>query len=110
VRDNWRLSLISHHAKVTYVIQSFRHKGLRQLFEKGDSRGLRADLVVKLENILAVLNRASRPSDMGLPGFRIHPLKGDLSPFWAVTVRANWRVIFRFEEGHARDVDLIDYH
>jgi proteic killer suppression protein len=92
------------------VIQSFRHKGLRRLFEKGEAKGLRADHVAKVENILAVLNRARKPSDMDLPGFRLHRLKGDLKDFWSVTVSANWRVIFRFEEGYAYDVDLIDYH
>ena len=92
------------------MIQSFRHKGLRRLFEKGEAKGLRADHVVKVENILAVLNRARKSSDMDLPGFRLHRLKGDLKDFWSVTVSANWRVIFRFEGGHAYDVDLIDYH
>ncbi|MBZ0159733.1 MAG: type II toxin-antitoxin system RelE/ParE family toxin, partial [bacterium] len=64
----------------------------------------------KLENILFVLNRARRPEDMNLPGFGLHRLKGDFKGFWSVTVRANRRVIFRFEEGDAHDVDLIDYH
>ncbi len=92
------------------MIQSFRHKGLKRLFENGETKGIRSDHVEKVENILAVLNRARKPEDMNLPGFRLHPLKGDLKGFWSVTVRANWRVIFRFEEGHACDVDLIDYH
>jgi toxin HigB-1 len=92
------------------VIQSFRHKGLRRLFEKGEVKGLRADHVAKVENILAVLNRARKPSDMDLPGFRLHRLKGDLKDFWSVTVRANWRVIFGFDGGHVYGVDLIDYH
>ena len=83
---------------------------MRRLFEKGEAKGLRADHVAKVENILAVLNRARNPSDMDLPGFRLHRLKGDLKDFWSVTVRANWRVIFLFEEGHVYDVDLIDYH
>ncbi len=83
---------------------------MRRLFEKGEAKGLRADHVAKVENILAVLNRARKPSDMDLPGFRLHRLKGDLKDFWSVTVRANWRVIFRFGDGHAYDVDLIDYH
>ena len=90
--------------------QSFKHKGLRQLFEKGTARGIRADHVAKVENILAVLNRARKPSDMDLPGFRLHPLKGNLKDFWSVTVRVNWRIIFRFEAGEVYDVDLIDYH
>jgi toxin HigB-1 len=47
---------------------------------------------------------------MDLPAYRLHPLKGRMRGFWAVTVRANWRVIFRFAEGNAEDVDYVDYH
>lgn len=50
------------------------------------------------------------PADMDLPGFRLHPLKGDLAGFWSVSVSGNWRIIFRFAAAHARDVDLVDYH
>jgi len=92
------------------VIRSFRHKGLRRLFENGEAQRIHSDHVEKVENILAILNRARKPEDMNLPGFRLHPLKGRLKGFWSVTVRANWRVMFRFEEGCACDVDLIDYH
>ncbi len=92
------------------MIQRFRHKGLKRLFQQGDAKGVPPDLLEKLENILFVLSRARRPEDMNLPGFRLHRLKGDLRGFWSVTVRANWRVIFRFEEGDVVDVDLIDYH
>lgn len=92
------------------MIQSFRHKGLQRLFVDGERRGVRPDLIGKVENILAVLNRARVPEDTNLPGFRLHPLKGDLKGFWSVTVRANWRIIFRFEDGHVWDVDLIDDH
>lgn len=92
------------------MIRSFRHKGLRQLFEDGDRRRVRADYVDKIERILAVLDRATEPADMGLPGFRLHPLKGALSGFWAVSVSGNWRIVFRMEGGHAHDVDLLDYH
>lgn len=92
------------------MIESFKHKGLRKLFEKGETKGIRAEHVEKVENILAFLSRAANPGDMDLPGFRVHPLKGDLKGFYAVTVRANWRVIFRFEDGNVLDVDLIDYH
>jgi len=66
--------------------------------------------VDKLRDILARLDAASAAADMDLPGFRLHPLKGDLKGFWAVTVRANWRVIFRFEDGDALEVDYSDYH
>ena len=92
------------------MIKRFRHRGLKRLFERGDPSRVRPDQLEKIENILAVLDRASNPADMDLPGFRLHPLKGDYAGFWAVTVRANWRVVFRFESGDATDVDLVDYH
>ena len=92
------------------MIQRFRHKGLKRLFENGVTKGVRPDHVEKIENVVAVLDRARQPEDMNLPGFGLHPLKGDLKGFWSVTVRANWRVIFRFQEGDAYDVDLVDYH
>jgi proteic killer suppression protein len=66
-------------------------------------------LYAKIVRILALLDRAARPQDMNLPGFRLHPLKGELVGYWSVTVRANWRIIFRFEDG-ATDIDLVDYH
>jgi proteic killer suppression protein len=59
---------------------------------------------------LATLNAAETIEAMRLPTYGLHLLKGDLKGFWAVTVRANWRVIFRFEDGKASDVDLVDYH
>lgn len=92
------------------MIQNFRHKGLQRLFVDGERRGIRPEWIEKIENILAVLNRARAPEDMNLPGFGLHPLKGDLKGFWSVTVRANWRIIFRFQDGHVWDVDLVDYH
>ncbi len=64
----------------------------------------------KLRDILARLDAAAAVADLDLPGFRLHPLKGELKGFWAVTVRANRRVVFRFAEGDAFDVDYIDYH
>lgn len=92
------------------MIRSFRHKNLRRLYEDDDKRGLHAEHVVKLKDILALLDAAGSPSDLDLPGLRLHPLKGDMKGFHAVTVRANWRVIFRFEGGDACDVDYLDYH
>lgn len=92
------------------MIRNFRHKGLRLLFEKGDRRKLSAQDVERIENVLLVLNQAQTPEEMDLPGFRLHPLKGDRKGFWAVTVRANWRIVFRIVDGQACDVDLVDYH
>lgn len=92
------------------MIQSFRHKGLKRLFEKADRSKVPAQQVQKLERILAALNRAAKPDDMDFPGFDLHPLKGDLRGFWSVTVSGNWRVVFRIQKGHVRDVDFVDYH
>jgi toxin HigB-1 len=92
------------------MIIGFKDRGLKRLYERGDKGQVGAEMLQKVENILAVLNRASRPDDMDLPGFWLHPLKGDLKGHWAVTVRANWRIVFRFEGADATDVDLIDYH
>jgi len=92
------------------VIRSFRHRGLKRLYEDADRRGIRADLIEDVEDILARLDRAETPQAMNLPGYRLHPLKGDLRGFWSVTVRANWRIVFRFEGVDAFDVELTDYH
>jgi len=92
------------------MIRGFRHKGLKRLFEDDDRSKVGAQDVEKLRRILARLNQSRAPSDMEAPGFRLHPLKGELKGFWAVTVKANWRVIFRFQGEDAADVDLIDYH
>jgi len=64
----------------------------------------------KLRDILARLDAAFTAEDLDLPGFRLHRLKGELKGYWAVTVRANWRVIFQFEEGDVLDVGYVDYH
>jgi proteic killer suppression protein len=77
------------------MIRSIRNKGLKRLHED-DPRGIIAEHAVKLRDILARLDAARVVADMDMPGFRLHPLKGGLKGFWAVTVRANWRVTFRF--------------
>lgn len=92
------------------MILGFKHKGLKRLYESGDASKIRADLRDKVEDILARLDIADAAQEMDLPGYRLHPLKGDLKGFWSVTVKANWRIIFRFEDGDASDVELIDYH
>ena len=93
------------------MIVNFRHKGIERLFRKDETKAVRQDQVVKLRTILTALNVAEKPEDMDMPGFRLHPLAGDLKGFWSVTVSANWRVIFRFEDdNNVCDVQLIDYH
>jgi proteic killer suppression protein len=92
------------------MIQSFRHKGLKRLYEDDDPRGVKVEHLTKLRNILARLDSANTAEDMNLPGFNLHTLKGELHGVLAVTVRANWRITFRFAEGHAFEVDYLDYH
>ena len=92
------------------MIESFKHKGLRQLFEDDNARGVSAEHLRKIKQILAALHAAETIEALRLPTFGLHPLKGDLKGFWAVTVRANWRIIFRFESGKATNVDLVDFH
>jgi proteic killer suppression protein len=92
------------------MIASFKHKGLRNLFEQDDVRRAKADQADRLRLILSALDQVSDVQDMNQPTFRLHPLKGNRKGFWAVTVRANWRMTFRFERGDAYDVDLEDYH
>lgn len=92
------------------MIGTIKHRGLKRLYERGDRSKVPAEYADKLENILFVLDTALTIEAMDVPGFRLHPLKGDLKGFWSITVRANWRVTFRFENGQALDVDLVDYH
>jgi len=92
------------------LIKTFRHRGLKRLYEDGDARGVRSDQVKRIGYVLAHLDSAVRPSDMSLPGLRLHPLKGDLKGLFSLSVSGNWRVVFRFEDGDCFDVDLTDYH
>ena len=92
------------------MIESWRHKGLKRLFEDGDRSKIRPDLVDKVERVLARLDAAGTAEDMNVAGFGLHPLTGDRRGFWAVVVSRNWRVVFRFEDGSAFDVDFLDYH
>lgn len=93
------------------MIRSFRHKGLRRLFEDDDARGIPSQLAGKLRNILTFLNAANTPEQAApFPGLRLHPLKGDMRGMWSITVTGNLRVVFRFEAADVYDVDLVDYH
>ena len=92
------------------MIVSFKHRGLKALYDGRTTRRVSPEHVRKLMDILAVLDQSRRPEDVDLPGFRLHPLKGALKVYYAVSVSGNWRVTFRFEEGHATDVDYLDYH
>jgi toxin HigB-1 len=92
------------------MIKTIRHRALKRLFEKDDRSRVDARLAAKVRRILFRLHAATVPEDMDQPGYALHRLRGDLRGYWAVRVSGNWRVIFRFENGHAFDVDLVDYH
>lgn len=92
------------------VIVSFRHKGLERFYRDGSSRGIQAGHVSKLSRILSALDVAQSPTDLAIPSFRTHPLKGDLAGHWSIWVNGNWRVTFRFVEADVELVDYRDYH
>lgn len=92
------------------MIKSFRHKGLQAFFEHGSKAGIQAAHAPKLARQLARLNEATAPQDMNLPGWGLHPLKGDLGGHFSVSVNGNWRMTFTFEGVHAVLVDYQDYH
>ena len=92
------------------MIKTIRHRGLKRLYEQDDRSRVDPRLAPKRRHVLFRLQGASVVEDMNQPGYALHPLSGDLNGFWAVRVSANWRVIFRFVDGHAFDVDLVDYH
>lgn len=94
----------------THMIKTFRHKGLAEFFETGNARRVQAKHAKRLRMILSMLNAASHARQMDAPGLRLHPLKGKPEGRWAVDVDENYRVIFRFAEGHAFEVDYGDYH
>lgn len=88
----------------------FRHKGLRRFWESGDGRGISGDLTARLSRRLDDLDAATMPDDLRIPGYRLHPLSGARVGFWSIRVSGNWRLVFRFRNGEAVDVDLVDYH
>lgn len=92
------------------MIKSFKHRGLKSLYEGKTTRRVAPEHVEKLRDILSALDQAADPQGMNIPGFRLHPLKGRLKAHHAVWVSGNWRVTFRFEGRHAVDVDYVDYH
>jgi proteic killer suppression protein len=92
------------------MIVGFKHKGLKRLYERGERQGVGASMLARVEEILAILDAAESIEEMDIPGYRLHPLTGNLKGFWSIRVTGNWRMIFRFEQGEASDIDLIDYH
>ncbi|HET7118154.1 MAG TPA: type II toxin-antitoxin system mRNA interferase toxin, RelE/StbE family [Hanamia sp.] len=92
------------------MIVSFRHKGLKLFYEKGDASKLQPQHVSKIRLILTRLDAASATEELNVPGYSLHQLKGDLKAFWSIKVDKNYRIIFRVENKNTQDIDYIDYH
>ena len=92
------------------MIKSFIHKGLEKFYRKGSKVGIQAQHECRLRLILAQLNQANVVDDMNIYSLNLHELKGNRKGIWAVTVQANWRITFRFENGDAEIVNYEDYH
>ena len=92
------------------MILSFKHKGLKKYYETGSTAGIQPNHEKRIRLILAALDTAQMIDDMDLPGFDLHPLRGDRRGIWSISVSGNWRVTFKFEEGNAQIVNYEDYH
>lgn len=92
------------------MIKSFKHKGLQAFFESGSKKGIQAKHANKLRLQLAAINTAITIDDIDIPGYRLHPLKGNRKNLWSITVNGNWRITFEFELGDAYIVNYEDYH
>ncbi len=92
------------------MIKSFKHKGLKQLFEAGISKGVTPNHVTRLRRILALLETAETSEDMDLPGLGLHQLKGKRKETWTVQISGNWRMTFKLQKGDAFDINYEDYH
>ena len=92
------------------MIQSFRHKGLKRFFESGSAAGIQPHHAKRIRMLLVALDTAHAIEDMNVPGFRLHPLKGAERGRWSVWVNGNWRLTFKFRDGHAHVLDYEDYH
>ena len=92
------------------AINTFKHKGLKKIFDSGSKAGINPAHANRISRMLNRLNAATDVQDMNAPGYDFHPLKGELKGYYSVHVNGNWTIIFRFESGEAKDVDLVDYH
>src|SRR3990167_549988 len=108
-----RITNIDARCAISYnlsMIKSLKHKGLRNFYLSGDSSGIISEHKRRLQIILQLLDAATSPEKLNLPGFGFHKLKGDLNGYYSVRVRANWRIIFQFENKNAILINYLDYH
>jgi toxin HigB-1 len=93
-----------------YNDRKFKHKGLRLFFESDNPSKLQAHHVEKIRRILYRLDEARSVEELDVIGWNLHQLKGNLKDYWSIKINGNYRIIFRFENGNASDIDCIDYH
>lgn len=92
------------------MLRTFKHRGLKRLYEHDDKSQVQANHLSRINDILGRLDFAKTPQFLSQPGYNLHPPRGNYKGFWSVKVSGNWRIIFRFKDGDAFDVNLIDYH
>jgi proteic killer suppression protein len=92
------------------MIKTFKHKGLKKFYEKGDFSKIRPEHRKKIRLILTIITAAKEIRDINFPGSNLHQLSGNYQTYWSVSVSGNWRIIFKFKEGDALDLDYLDYH
>jgi proteic killer suppression protein len=92
------------------MIKPFKHKGQEKFYESGSTKGIQANHAKKLRMQLTALDTAKSVEDMDIPGYRLHQLTGDRRGIWSITVNANWRLTFEFEEGNVYILNYEDYH
>ena len=93
------------------MIGTVRHKALRRLVEEGDGKGLSPDMLSRIKRMLSALHAANDLALMEtVAGWRLHPLKGNLAGYWSLSVSGNWRLVFKWQDGTANELDLVDYH
>jgi toxin HigB-1 len=92
------------------MIRSFRHSGLEDFYRRGSKAGIQPSHATKLRRQLTLLDASETAQDMDVPGWHLHPLKGELKDHWSVRVSGNWRMTFQFKGEDAVLVDYQDYH
>ena len=104
------MTTIAQRATINIMIKSFKHKGLKKFFETGSQAGIQVKHASKLRMQLAAIDTAAIVTDIDLPGFNLHELKGNRKGIWSITVNGNWRLTFEFIDGHAYILNYEDYH
>jgi toxin HigB-1 len=107
---NRELTSVASAFTLDTVIVSFRHAGLRELFETGKSRKVQPDLHKRCRRAMDALHAATAVSDLNMPGWSVHPLKGNREGRHAMAVSGPWRITFRWDGKDAHELALEQYH